>query len=422
MAEEVGRKLALGFLGGDQAKRENALALLDDLIATYHRNNKGAEVVFYLSADPFTHTMADLADYAVTSGYKIGLVGSDEDLAMGAVKPFLADAEGRLHRVTKGKYLPDILVNTLSVFSPESRLILLANPDEDDDAYNAVAAADEKKIKVRSLLDGLDEVTLEIPDSEEETIVPPEPEAPELPAEEEYEDPEDLEGIPEPDLEEEGNVIDPEDDIVDAELVGEEGNDEVPLEISADEVPSDPAVAEEPAAEPEEEEPVAAATTENTPAAVSKVVKATKTAKKTAANKSALDADNLIELAATDRIAFYELAARYKIYPGKGIKIPNMVNRILVASGGEPVATPKKVTAPKKAAAKKAPAAVKAPAKKAVAKKAPAAKKTARTQRAAAASPRVASGGPWPKQEGPSPKAVKAATKLVEAALLLLSE
>jgi hypothetical protein len=420
VAEKVGRKLVFGFIGADNIHRDNAVALLDDLIAQYHRNNKGAEVVLYLACDPFTHTMADLADYALTSGYKLGLVGTETDLVVGALKPFLADAEGQVIRVTGKHTVPEMLVETISVYAKEARLILIADPNEDDDTYNAVIAATAKEIKVRTLLGGLDEVTLEPDDEEEETApVPAEPEV--EPESEEYDDPQDLDDLAESDLSEDADVVDPDEeegDIVDAELV-ESGDGALPEDSDNQNDPennSDHAEAEEPAAEPVEEEPVAEAT-ETKPAPAKKATKATKTVKKVVSKSQTtpLNADALLALAESDRPAFYELAAEYNIKPGKGIKVLNMVNRILAATGGTPALAP----------AKKAPATKKAAPAKAVAKKAPApVKKTAPAKAVAkkAAAPKATAGTATLKQTGPSLKTVRAATKLVEAALLLLTE
>ena len=410
---ETGRKLVLGFIGGDQIHRDNAVALLDDLIATYHRNNKGAEVVLYLATDPFTHTMADLADYALTSGHKLGLVGTDVDLAAGSVKPFLAAAEGRLNRVTKGQSVPGVLVEVLNVYAREARLILIADPDEDDDVYNAVEAALEKQIKVRTLLGGLDEITIIDESSEEETLSVTAPaELGEPEEEEEYQDLEDLNDISDPYLSEDDGVQDSDGDIVDAELVGS-GGDDAPDN-------SDRAGPEEAPAEQSAEEKPVAETTETKPT-TKKATKATKTVKKTVGTKATdtqLNGESLLALAESDRPAFYEIAAEYGISPGRGIKVLHMVNRILEITGGTVLPQPKRAS-PKRAAAAAAPgpeAAGSTPAPKAAKRVAPAKKAPAPAKAVAAKAAKAATAA------APNSRAVRAAVLLVEAALKLLSE
>jgi hypothetical protein len=341
---ESGRKLVLGFIGGDKVHRDNAIALLEDLITVHLRNNKGADVVMYLGADPFSMTMADLADYCLTSGYKLGLVGTDEDLA-GPASAFVADAAGFLIRVTPPKKVSFMLVSTLSTYANEARLILVADPNEDDDAYNAVIQATGLGIKVRTLLGGLDEVTLEDDEPEEKPAVAAAPDP--VPEEDEYQDEEDLGA--EPDLEalSDDAVVEVE-DIVDAELVDLE---------------PEPEPATEEVEEPNEEQPEPVAT----PTAEKTKTKATKRPAK--AKAVALTGDQLAALYAEDRSAFYELAAGFDVFPGKGLKVPTLVGRILEKSGGAPM-TEVRVPAKRVAAKKAAPAKAAAPAKKAPVKKA----------------------------------------------------
>lgn len=433
----------MGFIGEQVVHRDNARALLEDLVIAHRRNNKKAQITCILDVEHYTDTMAELADWAITSGFKLGLAGHSAAFEVEAVRGLMPDAPGNIYMIKDDTLTGVGLVQVLAVWQFDSRLIIIADPNIDDNVYAAVEAAHGKNIPVKSLLEGLDMVLLE--PNEQETppmrIVEPleedgvEDEALE---EEDYDD----EELEEPEAEEEESEDEDEesedyddDSIEDAEVVDEEeaeeaedsevedeaeeeneaedeteesdGDDEVDdaeEESEEDEVAEDSDQSEEDEAEEAEPEPEE----ENEEAEEMTPVKA-----KTKHTEASLTA-----LANKDREAFYALAAKYKITPGRGIKVPNMVARILEASGGKAPAPKKAAAAPaKKVAAKKAPVKKASPAA-AVAKKkaAPApAKKVAATKKVTATKPAPAS------SNGTAPRVSKAtAKKFVETATAAL--
>jgi hypothetical protein len=400
------RLYVMGFLGDQEVHRDNALALIGDLITAHTRNNKGCEVVFWFGVETYTATMGDLADYALVNGYKIGLVATEEVLE-GSLRSLLPEAEGRVHTVAAGKSVGAKLIGTLSVWRASARLVLINDfdpEDPDEDTLDVLETAAGMEIKVRSLLRGLEEVELEPDDAPKEPVLMP------VADEEDYEDEEyeDEEEEGEEELEEDDDVEEPgeegpededeDEDVVDAEVIEDEDSDQ-----GEDEEP-----------EPEEEEePVAEAPV------------ATKTKKHTEAS--------LTKLAEKDKDEFYALALTFNVHSGRGRKISMMVRDVLEAqSGGVVPSAPKKAPAKKKAVAKKAPAkkvaAKKAPAKKAAPVKAKApVKKTATAAKKATpkkvAAPKAAATQPNVAAfNGHVPRNVAAALKLIEAAQLLLSE
>lgn len=373
-------KFVLGFLGGGEVHRENAFALLKDFIGAYLKNNKGAEVTIMVTIDaPFSDTMADLADYCLTNGYKLGLVGHSESFEQPTVKPLMRHASGNLYKLNADQPSYSGLVNIIGVWKQDARLILLADPNEDDYAYHATLAANGKNIPVRSLLTGLEMVAFKdeeetpdmartdddieeeyedddledlddedledeedsdeedgVEDEEDEDVAddPEEDEDDEEESEEEDDDPDteeeededEEEDEPDSDEEEDEEEPDDEDDTEDAELDEEddvESDDEDEDEEDDEESPDD---------EEEEEEPVARAP-------------------KKKAGTPRLTEARLTRMANNDREAFYELAAEHDVYPGRGIKIPTMIARILDPAGSG-AAPKKKAAAPVKKATK----------------------------------------------------------------------
>ena len=422
-----GSSLVLGFFGKESVHRRNAEALLEDFIRAYHRNNKGAKVRFILAIpdEGFTDTLEELADYAITSDYQIGLVGHPSAFEDPRVQQYVEQARGSLCELSKQNSLAQGMVNFLGAYKSFSdvKLILLANPAEDDLAYIAVEVAMGKDISVRSLLNGLDMVTVTPPENEEQEQIhmAPRPIEEEEELEEEIEDEEDeeIEDEEEPEDEEFESAEVDEDEDEDAEV--EEEDEEADEEEDEEEVEEEDADVEEAEEEEYDEEDVEEAEEEEAeeedldeevPEEEEEVdddedveeeeeeevppVKKAPAAKKAAPTikrPPAMTQHALTELANRDKQAFYTLARKYKyqgktIRPGRGMKVSMMVNRILEAAG-KPVPPPaprvaKKTPAKKVAATKKAaPARAAAPVKKAG--KVAAAKKPARTAPAPAA-------------------------------------
>lgn len=400
---EPGLALVLGFIGLDPVHRDNSRALLNDLITAFKKTVKRPQVLFLLDAEGWSTTMAELCDFAMTSGYGIGLVGPSEYIDDKG-QDRLNAADGNIIRLKDDTSIASGMVNTLAVW-PNAHLIIIGDPEEDDDVYTAVELALAKGIKVRTLLHGMDKVTLEeIPEetTEEET----EPVARRRDEEEDAYDEDDVEDA-DVDYDDEDLAGDDDDDddddedAVEAEIVEDDDDDEED-EVAArrrkkrkttvvdedddedepdaddredgdeddeddDAEESDQSDSEEEDDDEEEEEPV---TTETTKWSTAK----------------------LERLYDNDRDEFKRVAASYGVLPGRGIKSAMMVDRIMeaVKAGKAPKAPAKKAAAPaKKAPAKKAaPAPAKAAKKAAPAPaKAAAVKKTAPARTAAAPAP-----------------------------------
>ena len=320
---DSGNRFALGFIGTGGIHKLNAKALLDDLVAGFKREHRKGKVLFVFAIDRFSDTMGELLDYAVVSGFSIGLVGHEPSFQRAGVAPFLKDAEEFTVRLSVETPIVTGLVQAIAVWS-DPRLILIADPAEDDIAYEALVGATEAGISTRSLLNGLDEVQLE--PEEEET-----PMARDEDFDDEYDD--------------EDETDEPEDD--------EEDLDE------GDETEVDDESAEEDPDEDEEEEPVtpirATKTTPAKKAPAAKKASATKAPARRSATPDKAPAEwteaRLIRFAERDRDGFYQLLAKKNIFPGRGKKTPILVNAYLEAIGKAPAkkAVAKKAAAPTKA-------------------------------------------------------------------------
>jgi hypothetical protein len=440
-------------------------ALLTDFIKAYHHTNKGAKVRFVFAAEPFTDTMADLADFALTSGYDIGLVGHAGMEEDPAITPFWDAAEGSRQTLSEHTSLPQGIVSFIGAWQPIAavRLILLSDPEEDDNSYVAVDLAMGKNIPVRTMLKGLDIVSVK-PDSEDSTPDNDKEEQPDMARrdveEEEYddevdvddgdvevdddyydseaeeddegadedgedydeeegedeeepaprrrklavvedEDEEDLEESDEDDEEEEAEEADDELEDEDEEADdGEEGEDLEDDDVDEGEDDADDG-------DEEEEEDVAPAPKK----------KSRRSAPAPAADVP-LTVNSLTRYAERDKEGFYELAAEYDVHPGRGMKISMMVERVLTAAG-KPV---KKAPAAAKAPAKRAAAPVKkAPAKSQV--KAPAPQGPRSSASAAKKAPaRTTSAPKAAAPKAPSSAVRKAAIKAMAALIDLLEE
>ena len=298
------RTLSIGFFGAQEVHRNNSRALIDDLVAAWKRDNKNGKVSFVFPVDTFTGTMEDLADHAVTSGHRLGFVGHKADFENPKLQPFLPEANGTVYNVKDGGSITNGIVGALAVAS-EARLILVSDPNEDDDAYAAFEVASGMGITVRSLLQGLDEIVMESDDEQENNTVAVAPE--------EFDD-ETLEDLDEDDVVE-GDEFDQIDQAIDADVDEDEADEPVADVISIDSDVED---------EVDDDEPVAVEASDDAP----------------------WTEERLQAMADTDRTAFYALAASHDILPGRGIKTTTMITRILEANG---------VTVEKKAPVKRVP-------------------------------------------------------------------
>lgn len=381
---DSGSSLVLGFFGRESVHRRNAEALLEDFVKAYHRNNKGAKVRFILAIpdEGFTDTLEELADYAVNSDYQIGLVGHPSAFEDPRVQHYVEQARGSICELSKQNSLAQGTVNFIAAYKvmADVKLILLSNPEEDDLAYIAVEVAMGKDISVRSLLNGLDMVTVTPPENEQEHTQMPRPVEEEEYDEEEIDEDEEEDFEPSEDEDEEEDEEPEDEDDEEADEEDDEEGDAVEEEdVEEEDDVDDEGAEEDDEAEDEDEEEedldeedddAEEEDVEEEKEEVAPVKKAP--AKKTAASASVpLTQHALTQLAERDREAFYALARKHKyqgksIRPGRGMKISMMVNRVLEAAGKPvPKSTPaKKAPAKKVAATKKAVRRTAAPAKK----------------------------------------------------------
>lgn len=353
MVNKSAVSLALGFVGSSEVNNKTSLSLVADLIKGHRRANPKSDVTFVVLGQPFTQTLVDLSDYALANGHDLVVVASESEIAGGesseAIESFTR-VDGVLSVPVVDDYEEGIahaLVGNLLEHGEDQRLIIIDDPSADgaDDAYNALLAAHEAGIVTRSLLDGLDRVFFE---GEEETLP---------------DDDDDTEEVATDD--EDGDVPDLED------LEAGVDDDEIK---EYDDDDTEPGEAEEPEPEPA---PVKKAAAKKAAAPV-KAAPAKKAAAPKAATSKDLTEDGLIKFLEDQGVeAFYALAAEYGVFPGKGVKKPVMIARILKAAGvdsDEPAAAApapaKKAAAPVKAAPvkKAAPAKVAAPVKTAAPK------------------------------------------------------
>lgn len=441
---DAGMSLVLGFIGQEPVHRDNVRSLLADLITAYKRDNRTAKIRFLLPTEPFGETMSDLADYCSTSGHQVGFVGPSGSFSGENIASYRAEAEGNLYPLGAGTSLAKGMISALSVWD-DARLILIADPANDDDAYTALVTAAGMGIKVRSLLHGLDEVLMEPPEEEQPDmhVVEDEEFEPEVDEEtgeeleeEPIDDEADEEGSPdldalaaaadddqdeaaqvelselaaeaginpddyatwaevaqllaaeEPAAEEEDEEGEEEPEVEEDEEVegaeDEEGFFDTDLTAEVEEDEEDLAEDSEEEEEPEEEEGVedVDASDEEEEDEESESEEERETVPARSAAKKWTEA-SLNKLGDRNKEEFYEVCAEYGVYPGRGQKVSIMARKVMDEINGDAPAT--KRAPAKKAAAKKA-----APAKRAAsAKKAPAAKKATAAKKAPAA-PRAA--------------------------------
>ena len=306
-----GVPLVLGFVGEATVHRETAFALIEDLIATYLRDNKRAKVIFVVAIDKWTTTIDDLCDFALVNKHDLELVGHDVEYQNDT------PVEAYSHNATITAIDDDanVAVEVVHKLSDHlnSRVIFitdLTSESVDHGYYAALELASEKSIPCRSLLDGLDLIVLVDPNKKEGNTM----------ATKDFS----VEDIDE-DIDEDVDDLYDEDD-EDEDVLGEfdeEEFDEGP-EQQVDEGEFD-------------EEELDEEITE----------------------------DYLISLAASDKKAFYEIAAEFGVFPGPGMKVPVMINKIFGSKGsaGEEVEKPKNTRPVTKSATLKEVPAKKAPVK-----------------------------------------------------------
>lgn len=352
--------MAIGFLGEQDVHRDNAVALLDDLIDGHRRNNKNARIRFIVPVEPFTESMEDLADYCLNSGYVLDLVGHHDAFENVRVQQYMGHAE-YVTEVADKTSVANTIVNRLAP-QLHNRLILLAEVTdkgdiENDLIYDAVVLAKSKNILVRSLVGGMEKVLL--PSEEEESENMPRASRREIEDEEGLEDDEDG---------------------ADAEADDDEDEDEepaprrrrraaaaAPVEDDDEDDDDDDGDGED----DEDEEPAPASRKRAAPRAAAR-----ETVHYTEAR--------LNRIATTNKDEFYGIAEGFNVFSGKGRKISTMIREVLEAQDGV------------KPPAKRAAAATAAPAKRAARRtepepsaKAPAAKKAAAPKAVAAKTPKT---------------------------------
>jgi hypothetical protein len=271
--------------------RDNAIALIEDMITAHRRNHRKAEIVFMMAIDngSVIGTQADLIDHCLTSGYRLGIVTTPELFDDPKVRELHNDVMGNVFIIGDGTPLGEALAVVLDNWEAEGesdiRMILVADANDSDDAYFAVEAAAAKGITIRSLLHGLDMVRLE-GDEDEPT---------------EFDDPEDI-------------------DVPDDDGAPDDGDDDVPVDEIDDGVPS--AVDDT-----DEDEPDVTVPVDQRP-------------------DVEITEEYLVDLMERDLPAFYELAAANGVHSGRGIKRPTMLRRLKEALGIDGGPTPVKAVEP----------------------------------------------------------------------------
>jgi hypothetical protein len=327
--------LTLGFVGEEAVHSANSRALLEDFIAAHKRMNPTAKIRFLFPADGFSDTLEDLADFCLTSGYDLGMVGASQD---SKVVEYMESASKVFGANDGSRYIAQRLLPHL----PNPRLIILGDPAEDDHIYSIVELAVEGKVPVRSLLKGLDSVLIDEEESETEESVAADDwdddDAEEAglhvveDEDEELEDDEDEdvevddesededEEIEDEEIEEDDESEDEEEDVTDEEEEDgdEEDGDEEEDDESEDEESEEDVEWEDDEEEDEEDEESDDEEDEE---------------EVTVPTGKRLSESQLLALAERDRDAFYALAKKHKIYPGRGVRVTTMVKGILEANG-----------------------------------------------------------------------------------------
>lgn len=138
MAEETAC-LTLAFVGEQEVHRNNARALLDDFVDGWQKQHRRGEVdVILPDWDDPTDTMADIDDWASTSGYNVNHTG---------VRNLIAE----------------YLLN-----ASDARLILVGDPNDSDMLYDVTEEAAKYRIQTRSLINGLEKVVFDDDDFEDD--------------------------------------------------------------------------------------------------------------------------------------------------------------------------------------------------------------------------------------------------------------
>lgn len=371
--------LTLAFVGNGEVHAANSRALIKDLISAHKKKAPNAKITFIFPIDDFTSTMDDLVDFGLTSGYDLELCGRPDDF-----KNF-ATLKQQATKIYELKAPVRLLLQRILPQREDARLILIADPNEDDDAYNAVGWASESNIPVRSLLKGLDTVVFSDGDEEEqeESVARDddwdEEEADEaglhvVDDEEEYDEETEEEEAEEEEAEEEEETEEDED-------VEAEGDDEFEDEEEEESDEDEESEEDEEEEEAEDEEEFEAEDDEEIEADEEDLDDDVETEEEDVAPKKYTESQ-LTRLSDRDYEEFLEIAAKYRVKPGRGIRKANMVKQILEAQGGKKTAATSRRPAAKKTTAART-TSKRAPAKKRTAAKAPAAKKarTATTAR-----------------------------------------
>jgi len=351
-------EFVLGFIGSTEMDPRAATALLDDLVRSQQLGKNRLVRVFF-AGETWTDTLKSLANFVIAQNYRFGLIGpkSFTDDHQG----FLATASdtGNLYRVPDNDQVGVRLVELLDTWKQSgnhTRLILVADEkqiEKEDSVYDAVITAAVLDIPIRSLPGGLEEVKLDADssgDDEEETVV-----------KDDFYDVEDDEEVWDDDEDTPlvvKTVDELDDDLDDDELDtgatdvalvdDDDDDDDLPPIEEDDEDDTITMVFDDDDDEDEDE-------LDDEPEVPVKrpVERMRSNIMETKPTRGRLE-----KLAERDYPSFKELAAQYNVFPGRGIKIPTMINRVLEAasSNGAPVkaaqkAAPKAAPAPKAARA-----------------------------------------------------------------------
>lgn len=241
-------ELTLGFVGSGKIEKKNAFALLTDLIDASGGN---AKFILPMTKGFWNEYLVIVSDFAIDNNIPVEAVVDDTTAKMREVKHLLASVRKQHQSAAAAHKLAALLEE-----ARDGRLVVLWD-DEDEEALDAVRAADGKGVALLELTRGLDRIELVADDEDEEEPVTDEVEEPEEEAEEA--EPEDDEEEEEAEEEEAGE--DDEEESDEEELEAEDEFEEAEAEEDLDEVAEDDEEVEFPDEEeefvaPEEDEDV----------------------------------------------------------------------------------------------------------------------------------------------------------------------
>lgn len=152
-------EITLGFVGSGKVEKKNVNALLRDLIDA---SGGSAKFILPMTRTYWNPNLALIAAFAVEQGIPFEAIVDESTAKMRDLKEYLGTAR-RQHQAAAAA----VKLATLLEGAREASLIVLWN-DEDEDALDAVRAADEKNVPLLELTRGLDRIELTDDEAEDD--------------------------------------------------------------------------------------------------------------------------------------------------------------------------------------------------------------------------------------------------------------